>query len=106
MEMCLYYPGTGYYSTTKEKIGRGGDFYTSSSLTPAFGAIIGRQIEEMWVNACNPEFTIIEYGAGTGSLCLDILDYLEKNILLYDKLKYIIIEKKSIPAGNSKINSP
>lgn len=94
MEMALYYPGSGYYTSPAERIGSAGDFYTSSSLTPAFGAMIGRQIEEMWELMGREDFTIVEYGAGTGYLCHDILDYL----LLYrpecyDKLHYCIIEK-------------
>ncbi|MEJ7679386.1 MAG: hypothetical protein WKG06_16305 [Segetibacter sp.] len=48
MEMALYYPEKGYYTSAKNKIGKTGDFYTSSNLTPAFGAMIGRQLEEMW----------------------------------------------------------
>lgn len=95
MEMCLYYPGAGYYTSTKEKIGRGGDFFTSSSLTPSFGAMIARQLEEMWVNTGKNEFTILEYGAGTGWLCHDIIDSLKKNPGFYEKLQYIIIEKSA-----------
>jgi SAM-dependent MidA family methyltransferase len=93
MEMSLYYPELGYYTSTKDKIGEKGDFYTSSNLTAAFGAMIGRQLEEMWNLLEQKPFTIVEYGAGTGSLCHDILDYLKNNEKLYEKLKYCIIEK-------------
>src|SRR5437868_3760940 len=79
MEMALYYPELGYYTSPKDKIGTNGDYYTSSSLTPAFGAMIGRQIEEMWSMSGENKFTIVEYGAGTGSLCYDILQYLKQN---------------------------
>jgi SAM-dependent MidA family methyltransferase len=48
METALYYPDKGYYTSAQNKIGKTGDFYTSSNLTPAFGAMIGRQLEEMW----------------------------------------------------------
>ena len=48
MEMALYFPELGYYSSSEEKIGKHGDFYTSPCLTPAFGAVIGKQLEEMW----------------------------------------------------------
>jgi len=48
MEMSLYYPELGYYTSMNDKIGKNGDFYTSSDLTSLFGAIIGKQIEEMW----------------------------------------------------------
>ena len=36
---------------------------------------------------------IVEYGAGTGVLCFDILGYLKKNTTLYDQVRYCIIEK-------------
>ncbi|RTY89810.1 class I SAM-dependent methyltransferase [Flavobacterium sp. GT3R68] len=93
MEMALYYPELGYYASTKDKIGKNGDFYTSSNLTSAFGAMIGKQIEEMWNLMNQIPFTIVEYGAGTGALCHDILVYLENNQKLYVNLKYCIIEK-------------
>ena len=95
MEMALYYPELGYYSSTDDKIGKTGDFYTSSSLTPVFGAMIAKQIEEMWRILGEKQFTIVEYGAGTGLLCHDILRYLRKNENLYDQISYVIIEKSS-----------
>ncbi|HTI08304.1 MAG TPA: SAM-dependent methyltransferase [Puia sp.] len=93
MEMALYYPQSGYYTSPPEKIGTNGDFYTSSSLTSAFGAMIGRQLEQLWGLLGGGPFTIVEYGAGTGQLCQDILDYLQANRRLYDQLRYCIIEK-------------
>lgn len=76
MELCLYYPDLGYYTIAGSRIGKEGDFYTSACLTPVFGALIGKQLEEMWRIMGEPAFTIVEYGAGTGSLCHDILTYL------------------------------
>ena len=95
MEMALYYPELGYYNSQKDKIGADGDFYTSANLTAAFGAMIGRQIEEMWINLKKKPFKIVEFGAGTGLLCHDILDYLKNNSTLYNSLTYCIIEKSS-----------
>lgn len=102
MEMALYYPEKGYYTSLQNKIGKTGDFYTSSSLTPAFGAMIGRQIEEMWDILERNNFTIVEYGAGTGVLCHDILDYLKNNKELYDQLNYCIIEKSPVMQQRQK----
>jgi SAM-dependent MidA family methyltransferase len=102
MEMALYYPGKGYYTSDKNKIGTTGDFYTSSSLTHVFGAMIGKQLEQMWEIIGRKEFTIVEYGAGTGMLCHDILDYLKNSKVLYDQLKYIIIEKSPVMRENQK----
>ena len=92
MEMALYYPGYGYYTSAREKIGVPGDFYTSSNVSPAFGAMIARQLLEMKSLLNGPDFTIIEYGAGNGTLCLQIMDYLE--IHAQDEtVRYVIIEK-------------
>ena len=93
MEMALYYPGLGYYTNATDKIGKNGDFYTSSNLTPVFGAMIGKQLEEMWRLTGEDNFTIVEYGAGTGMLCHDILNYLHDNSDLYKRVRYAIIEK-------------
>lgn len=93
MEMSLYYPSLGYYNSPKNKIGEDGDYYTSPVLSSLFGEMIGRQLEEMWVMLGKKPFTIVEYGAGTGALCFDILYYLKNNNALYKDLKYCIIEK-------------
>jgi|SRR3569833_1219108 len=78
MEMALYEPGVGYYTSANEKIGPKGDYYTSATLSPLFGVMIGRQLEEMWRLLGEGTFTIVEYGAGTGALCGSVLDYLKK----------------------------
>jgi len=102
MEMCLYHPGSGYYTSVQDEIGMKGDFYTISNITAVFGAMIGRQLEEMWNNTSRKEFVIVEYGAGTGMLCHDILDYLEKNPEFYDKLRYCIIERSPVMRQKEK----
>ena len=93
MEMVLYYPGLGYYNSERDKIGKGGDFYTSPNLTPAFGEMLGEQIEEMWHILGEKELTIVEMGAGTGLLSQDVLLRLKRNSELYQGLDYCIIEK-------------
>lgn len=93
MEMALYCPGLGYYTSDKEKIGKTGDFYTSSNLTPAFGEMLGKQIEEMWQISGETDFTVVEMGAGMGLLSCDVLEYLRKNRELYQNLNYFIVEK-------------
>ncbi len=95
MEMALYYPELGYYASPPEKIGKRGDYYTSPNLTPAFGEMLGRQLEEMWHILGEKRFTIVEMGAGSGLLSFDVLEYLKKNRELYRDLDYCIIEKSS-----------
>jgi len=91
MEMALYEPGLGYYASERTEIGKEGDFYTSPHLHPAFGAMIGKQIEEMWEIMQRPEdFHILEIGGGAGYLCKDILDYLARRSSI--PAAYIIVE--------------
>ena len=93
MEMALYYPGLGYYTSAPDKIGKHGDYYTSPYLTNVFGNVIAKQLEEMWSLTGKKEFTIVEYGAGMGSLCADILERIKRNEEFYERLRYCIIEK-------------
>jgi SAM-dependent MidA family methyltransferase len=93
MEMALYYPHLGYYTSDRNKIGTNGDYYTSTDLSAVFSVMIGRQLEEMWYLTGQGSFTIVEYGAGTGIFCRNLLDYLKNNQPFYDQLKYCIIEK-------------
>ena len=106
MEMCLYYPELGYYTNTADKIGAGGDFYTSCCLTPAFGAMVARQLEEIWRVLGKVDFTIVEYGAGTGMLCRDILAYLKEIPELYEGLRYCIIEISPTMRNIEQTNLP
>ena len=92
MEMALYYPEYGYYTSANTEIGGRGDFYTSSHVHPVFGALIGKQIAEMWEVMGKPDgFHIIEMGAGRGFLAHDMLSYL-RDTEFYDALTYVIVE--------------
>lgn len=95
MEMALYEPGLGYYASDKLVIGKSGDYYTSPHLHFAFGATIGRQLEEIWEILGSPSevdtFQVVEIGAGAGYMCKDILSCLN-NKDLYRALTYIIVE--------------
>lgn len=99
MEMALYYPELGYYTSNGNPIGVKGDYYTSPQLTPVFGMLIGKQLEAMWEATGKETFTVVEYGAGNGKLCRDIMAYLTTIPEFYDKLNYCIIEKQSVGNG-------
>jgi SAM-dependent MidA family methyltransferase len=101
MDVALYCPGIGYYAKADTQIGRSGDFYTSPHLHPVFGAMLGRQMEEMWDLMGRPDrFRIVEMGAGMGYLALDMLAYLKarsrvqkgKKGALFEHISYSIIE--------------
>lgn len=92
MAEALYHPGLGYYTSPDTEIGKAGDFYTSPHLSPIFGALMGRQVDEMWHIMRKPSvFTIVEPGAGRGYLTLDMLRHL-RHTELWDALRYVIIE--------------
>ncbi len=93
MEWALYHPEYGYYTSEKEKIGRGGDFYTNSDVHPVFGQLIARQLEEMWRILGEEEFTVVEMGAGKGWLCYDILTYIKRYFPeFFETIKFKIVE--------------
>lgn len=96
MEMALYYPERGYYTRDSALIGRKGDFYTSPHLHRIFGAMLGRQIYEMWQIMERPElFYIVEMGAGSGYLAKDMLDYLFSSVScknFSESIEYVIVE--------------
>lgn len=92
MQRALYTPELGYYMKEQPVIGRGGDFYTSSSIEGFFSVLMGIQTEEIWQAMGYPqEFVFLEFGSGTGHFALDMLSYL-KNRPIYEALKYIIVE--------------
>lgn len=92
MDIVLYDKELGYYMRDITKIGIKGDFYTSPHLHTIFGAMIGRQIEEM-IDFMNYTgiFHIVEFGAGMGYLTKDLLEYLKKREK-HHKINYYIIE--------------
>ncbi|MCU0534907.1 MAG: class I SAM-dependent methyltransferase [Hydrococcus sp. Prado102] len=95
MDLVLYHPQYGYYSSGKVAIGAEGDFFTSSSLGSDFGELLAEQFVDIWhILGCPTPFSLVEMGAGTGLLALDILSYLQKNAPhLLVVLEYIIIEQ-------------
>lgn len=94
MEMALYYPGLGYYTSEREKIGPEGDFYTSPDVHPIFGKVLAGQFYEMWSRMEQPgRWQLVEYGAGKGLLARDVMIHLrEKHPQSFEALSYFIIE--------------
>ena len=74
MELALYTPELGYYTSSPTRIGRGGDFLTAPETHPIFGAALARQVADVWRRLDKPPtFTIREYGAGRGALAESIV---------------------------------
>ena len=81
MEVALYHPEFGYYTAPQaaQRIGRGGDFYTSVSVGETFGALLAHQFTEMWEAMGKPfQFNLLELGAHRGQLAEDVQGWIER----------------------------
>jgi len=87
MELALYAPALGYYTAGARKFGEAGDFITAPELSSLFGRTIARQLMEV-MQLSAPH--ILELGAGSGKLALDILLELERQNTLPES--YLILE--------------
>jgi len=88
MHYALYAPGLGYYTAGSVKFSAGGDFVTAPEVSPLFGRIVARQ--------CAPVLTtiktgsVLELGAGSGALAVEVLRTLQAMDALPDS--YQILE--------------
>jgi SAM-dependent MidA family methyltransferase len=94
MAAALYEPGLGYYARDIHQVGRGGDFFTSVSVGPVFGANLARRFLREWRESGKPErWRIIECGAHGGTLAADVLAAMaELDGTAFDALEYAIPE--------------
>ncbi len=73
MQTCLYSPRGGFYSARGDRISA--HFRTSATMHPVFGALIARQLEQMWQILGEPSvFHVVEVGSGDGVLARSITD--------------------------------
>lgn len=94
MELALYHPEYGYYTSGRERIGREGDFYTSPFVHSAFGRTLAGFITKAWETINAPQNGVIEMGAGKGLLASDILDSVKEDRPdLYEEAEYLIVER-------------
>jgi SAM-dependent MidA family methyltransferase len=86
MDLALYAPGLGYYSSGTTKLGRGGDFTTAPEISSLFGRCLARQISQILPALGCQE--LLELGAGTGRLTVDVL---------------LSLETQGVPSGQYRI---
>ncbi len=90
MEAVLYEPGLGYYSAGAAKFGTAGDFVTAPVVSPLFAwslAVDCRRVLEAGGD------TILEFGPGEGSLCVELLAELERQNAL--PVRYLLLERSA-----------
>ena len=95
MEMVLYHPSYGYYSTLDDRLGDRTDYITSPGVHAIFGRLLAKQIAEIAELLPSKEkFWVLEIGAGQGLLCKDILSTMRNEYPeIYNTLNYGIIER-------------
>ncbi len=104
MALALYAPGYGYYSTGLEKFGESGDFVTAPEISALFGRCIARQAAQVLAATGG---SILELGAGSGKLAVDLL--LELDRLGQLPAQYLVLEvsaslrKKQKETAESKL---
>ena len=80
MDRALYEPTLGYYRQRADRPTDAGDFLTAPETHAIFGWTVARRIERMWADLGEPDtFSLIEYGAGSGTLAISILEGLRRH---------------------------
>jgi SAM-dependent MidA family methyltransferase len=92
MHMALYAPDLGYYSGGNQKFGQSGDFVTAPEISPLYAQALAQQVMQILAitQGSNLVSSILELGAGTGKLAVDLL--LELDQLNCLPAQYFILE--------------
>lgn len=88
MQACLYQPGLGYYSAGSHKLGQGGDFTTAPETSSLFAYAFAIHFGD--VAAQLESYELLEFGAGSGRLAVDLLQQLSKLNRLPER--YLILD--------------
>ena len=88
MQFALYTPGLGYYSAGTQKFGEAGDFITAPEISPLFSRAIAQQCQQVLMDLEGGD--ILELGAGSGIMAVDILQELARHQCL--PAHYYILE--------------
>lgn len=75
MELALYASDLGYYSAPQPKFGEQGDYVTAPELSPLFGRCLANQVVQ--ILSALGRGDILEVGAGSGTLAVELLLALE-----------------------------
>jgi SAM-dependent MidA family methyltransferase len=82
MQIALYEPGLGYYSAGSSKFGEQGDFVTAPEISPLFSRCLANQCQQV-LSEISPS-CILEFGPGTGTMAIGIMQELGRNNILPD----------------------
>jgi SAM-dependent MidA family methyltransferase len=101
VDLALYHPTLGYYTTARQRSGRGGDFFTSVDVGPIFGEMLAVQLDEMWrLAGAPPSFDLVEAAAGNGRLARDVLDAACRDApAFYEAVALHLVERSTAARG-------
>jgi SAM-dependent MidA family methyltransferase len=91
MDLALYAPGLGYYAAGARKFGESGDFVTAPELGSVFAESVAQTLAPLLQAQADP--AIMELGAGSGALAVDLLRALAQRGAL--PARYLILERSA-----------
>jgi SAM-dependent MidA family methyltransferase len=102
MDHALYQKDLGYYSSKRQIIGPDGDFITAPEIGNIFAGAIAKQCALAF--SATAAASVLEIGAGKGSLAVDILQRLDQMNCLPEQYFIIEISEKLIKHQKKKLN--
>ena len=91
MQACLADGRAGYY-TTRQPIGRDGDFVTAPEISQMFGELLGVWAAAVWQSMGEPAVVVAELGPGRGTLMADALRVFGRVPGLLDRITVALVE--------------
>lgn len=89
MDLALY--GVGGFYMRGGSAGRRADFITSPEVGPLFGVVVAEYLDAEWVRIGRPaRFTVVDAGAGRGSLARSVL---AADPACIDAMRYLAVER-------------
>lgn len=100
MALALYHPKWGYYNQSRQKIGREGDFYTSSSVGKIYGVMWAKHFVHTWrelgfLDKNDTSLILLEVGGGNGDFARAVLDEFYQNYPQYYQRIYYYMNEQS-----------
>ncbi|WP_165822519.1 class I SAM-dependent methyltransferase [Paenibacillus montanisoli] len=98
MAICLYDENDGYYRSGNVRVGKSGDFYTSSSI----GTIMGEKLAAyaaslIEANGAASSLIFMEWGAGTGLLSQQIIAaWTKAGHAWLNRAKYCVVDSNPV----------
>ena len=96
MEQVLCHPEFGYY-TSRDPLGRSGDFITAPEISQMFGELMGLWAADLWHQMGKPsEVVLFECGPGRGTLMADMLRVAKKVPEFAEAIKIHLLETSPV----------